>query len=135
MNFYVNQIAADRWSGVLTDDDVIVSPTLDDLHRVIGALDANIRTSVFLKGDNGAYLAIGGGTGKYIVYASPSDQQFWNLIANRPDENGIVSLAVGGQDGDYPARQVVDKNIAIMAAESFFLKGERDPSFHWELQR
>jgi hypothetical protein len=42
---------------------------------------------------------------------------------------------VGGQDGDYPARQVVDKNVTVKAAESFFFKGERDPSLHWELQK
>jgi hypothetical protein len=135
MNCFVNRIIADKWSGALTEDEVIVSPTFDDLRRVIESLDANVKTSVFLEGENGAYLAVGGGSGQYIVYVSPSDQQFWNLIANRTERNEKISLVVGGQDGDYAARQVVDKNSAIKAAKRFFLKGELDRSLHWELQK
>jgi len=135
MNYYVNQITADKWSGALTDDEVIVTPTVDDLHRAIEALDATVKTSVFLQGEDGAHLAIGGGSGQYVVYVSPSDRQFWNLIANGADRSKTVSLFVGGQDGDYPARQVVDKNVTTKAAEGFFFKGERDPSLHWELQK
>lgn len=135
MGYFVNQITADKWIGVSTEDEVVVSPDLEDLHRTIEALDAEIKTSVFLKAETGAYMAIGGGHDQYVVYISPADQEFWNLIADEADANGTISLVIGGQDGDYPARQVVDKNIAMKAAESFFLKGEREPSLHWELQK
>ena len=135
MKYFVNEITADKWIGVKTDDEVIATPTVDDLHRVIEALDADVKTSVFLKGENGAYMAIGGGLGKYVVFVSPSDQKFWNLIAREGATNETVSIVIGGQEGDYPARQVVDKNAAMKAAESFFSQGERDPSLHWELQK
>jgi len=133
MSCYVSQVTADKWSGVLTDDEVILSPTINDLRRVIEAMDAIVRTSVFLEGEN-SHMAVGGGDGQYVVYVSPADNQFWNVIASETDSEDKVSLVVGGQDGDYPARQVVDKSAAIKAAERFFLDGERDPSLHWELQ-
>jgi hypothetical protein len=135
MSVFVNQITADNWSNEVTNDEVIISPTVADLHRVIDLLDADVRTSVFLYGDNGAYLAIGGGNGQYIVYVAPSDKQFWNLTSNEADESEMISLVVGGQESEYDARQIVTKDIAIKAAESFFTKGDIDPSLHWNLQQ
>lgn len=135
MSFYGNYISADHWSGLENDEEEIGSPALDDLYRLINALNAKDRTLVCLGGQHGSHLAIGGGGGQYIVYISDPNQQHWNLIAESEDRQAVISLIAGGQDGDYPARQVVDKNSAIKAAASFFLKGERDPSLHWELQK
>jgi len=134
VNNFVNQITADKWVGAVTDDAVIEFPTLQDLHRVIEALDANVKTSVFLAGGNGAYMAIGGGFGRYVVYISLRDKEFWNLYSGGTGANNVVSIVIGGQDGYYADRQVVDKNTAIKAAEYFFLNGEPDPAFHWERQ-
>jgi len=135
MRFYVNHISADHWSGVQNDEEAIESPSVNDLFRLIKVLNAKDRTLLCLGGQHGSYMAIGGGNRQYVVYISDSNQQLWNLIAEGAEAKLAETLIVGGQDGDYPARQIVGEEIATKAAESFFLKGERDPSLQWELQK
>jgi hypothetical protein len=134
MHTFVNRIVTDKWSGLLCDEDEIHAPTVDDLDRVIEELDAKTHTLVSLYGESGAYLSIGGGAGQYVAYASTSDEQLWNLLSDSDDRNGIVLLNAGGQEGDFPARQVVDKVLALQAARVFFGTGKLDFALRWEKQ-
>lgn len=134
MRAFVNRITCDRWNGVLCENDEIDMPSIDDLNRAVEALNSATRTLVFLNGQNGSHLAIGGGAGRYVVYVSTSDEDFWNLVADKNDSAGQVMLNAGGQEGDYPVRQVVDKLHALQAAHKFFKTGELDPSLKWEKQ-
>jgi hypothetical protein len=97
-------------------------------------MDAKTRTLISLYGLDGSYLAVGGGAGKYVVYISTVEEEFWNLLKQHSEKNGIVMLNAGGQDGDYPSRQVVDKESALRAAKTFFRTGNRDASLSWEKQ-
>ena len=134
MHTFVDRVVADRWSGLLCDESEIHAPTVDDLVRVIEELDAKTQTLVSLYGKEGAYLSIGGGAGQYVAYASTSDEQLWNLLSDSDDRNGIVLLNAGGQEGDFPARQVVDKLRALQAARVFFETGKLDSALRWEKQ-
>ena len=123
-----------RADNLLCNDEEIDAPTIDDLDRIIEALDAKIRTMVSLYGQDGSFLSIGGGEGQYVVYVSLPDEQLWNLLSNQENRKGVVLLNAGGQEGDFPCRQVVDKPRALRAARTFFIKGQLDTALQWERQ-
>jgi len=134
MDTFVDSIVADDWTGVLCSEEEIAAPSVVDLDRVIDALDAKTRTLVSLYAQDGANLTIGGGAGQYVVYLSTPDEELWNLLADDPDRKSTVILTAGGQEGDYPARQVVNKQRARQAGYAFLLTGQMDTSLPWEKQ-
>lgn len=68
-----------------------------------------------------------------MVYATFDNCDFWNLLSVALDDD-IVSLNAGGQEGDYPARHIVDLRDAQAAAQSFLEGLTLDPSLRWEKQ-
>jgi hypothetical protein len=127
----VSRILADRWRGAQCDEDVIESPSADDFARALAALDARERTMLCLHVPDGRQLTIGGGNGKYVVYAALSKDEFWNLLIETA-ENGTVSVTAGGQEGDFPAEQVVDQTQALRAGLAFMESGKLDPTLCWK---
>ena len=94
-------------------------------------LDAKEYTTVTLCGDDDAHLAIGGGAGQYVVYATYDNIKFWNLLSGAPSGT-VILLNVGGQEGNYQARQVIPMDAALHAARVFFETGQLDPESIWE---
>lgn len=133
MKAFVDRIVADRWSGTLCNEDRIDSPSISDLEHFVDALDAKIRTLINLYGKRGTYLCIGGGAGQYVAYASTHDEEICNLLGDNDDRRTIL-LNAGGQEGDFPVRQVVDKNRVLIAARTFFRTGQLDSRLRWEKQ-
>jgi hypothetical protein len=74
-------------AALTTDTKTIKKPTWVDVEREVGALDARTQTLVVLappppkgapEGDH--HLAIGGGgEGRFIVYTTEDNLDFWNL--------------------------------------------------------
>lgn len=130
---FIDRIVTDQWRGVYCNEQEMHSPSISDIDRAIKALDAETHTIASLYGQNGAYLNVGGGNGKYIVYVSTKEGELWNLLSGSEDV-GVILLNVGGQEGDFPARQVVGKDFASRAAETFFGSGKMDADLMWEKQ-
>src|SRR5689334_10277951 len=106
MNTFVNRMTIDRWNGTFCTEDEIRAPSITDIDQIIDKLDAKSRTLACLYGQDGSCLCIGGGAGRYVVYAS-NKSEFWNLLVNGPEEKGVIMVNAGGQEGDFPARQVI----------------------------
>jgi len=135
MSLHVSRMTADSWNGVLCDEVETSTPTVSEMESAVDALDAKVRTIVCLHSPSGAQLTIGGGAGQYVVYGSTPDEQLWNLIADSGGErSGVVILNAGGQEGDFPARQVVARPAALRAVRTFGETGKLDPTLHWEEQ-
>jgi hypothetical protein len=134
MNWSIDRVVSDTWSGVLCAEDEIRGPSLDDMFMAIELLDAEIHTIVTLFGCDGLELCIGGGQGRYIAYVSASDQDFWNLLSLDDDRHDAVLLNAGGQEGEYESRQIIDKPSVLRAAKTFFDTGLRDSALRWEKQ-
>ncbi len=131
---HVKQLVLDKWVGPSCEEGRLVSPALDDVRQAVESLDAKNRTIVSLCGSDGrSSLTIGGGNGSYVVYMSVGEDEFWNLV-NRDRGFGIFMLNAGGQEGDFPERQILDLAAALRAATTFFETGGRDNSLCWELQ-
>ena len=129
----VPTLHGDRWSGADDASWQVVDPTWDDAQQAIERLDATVFTLVTIGGPGEQHLTIGGGSGRYVVYATFDNWDFWNLLGANPDGAPIL-LNAGGQEGDYPARQVVDKDRALRAARTFFTSLQLDPTLQWEQQ-
>lgn len=116
MSAFAIRLVSDKWAGVFCEEEEVELPTIT------------------LSGRDDAYLCIGGGRGRYVVYAWKADGTLWNLLSHKGRNGGKVMLNVGGQEGDYPMRQVVDMKAVQQAAEPSFKTGEMDSSLLWEQQ-
>ncbi len=128
---YVTRLVADAWEGVHDRGNEIQEPSLADMERAIDRLDGRTHTMVILGTANEAHLAIGGGGGQYLVYATYDNVTFWSLLSSDAPE-GFMPLNVGGQVGEYPAKQIVSRDRAMMAARTFFVSGKRESALEWK---
>lgn len=126
-------ICGDSWRGVLNDEWHIDDPSWDDVLKAIRRLDATTFTMVTIERPGEQLLAGGGGAGQYVVYATYDNVEFWNLLSSTVDERTVL-LNAGGQEGDYPARQIVDLLAAETAARAFFVEGQLESALAWEKQ-
>lgn len=133
MNSHVNRMIIDEWAGVYCDEQEVRSPGFEELIELFRKLDGKVHTLLVLDAPNGARLMIGGGAGRYVVSATVSEQEFWNLLSE-VDKHGAVVVTTGGQDGEFPARQVVDEAHAIQAAKTFLSSAKLDSNLLWEKQ-
>lgn len=134
MLYFVKRIVVDKWTGVFCREEEFHAPRIEDLDMALDALDAKIHTLACLYGSDGSYLTIGGGAGRYVVFASGADNKIRNLIAAEGDPNQIALINIGGQEGDYSSRQIVDKEQMLQAAHLFFESGQLGSDFTWEEQ-
>ncbi len=81
--------------------------------------------------DEDTYMSIGGGAKKYIVTSTFDNCNFYILIDSFKSEQ-IETLVVGGQKGNYPAKQCVDLLHCLLAARTFTESGRLDPLLIWE---
>lgn len=126
-------IHGDSWRGVLNDEWHVDAPSCDEVSKAIERLDAKAFTMVTIQGPGEQHLAVGGGAGRYVVYATFDNCDFWNLLAATVDDRTVL-LNAGGQEGDYPACQIVDLDQAQRAARAFFEGLQLEPSLRWQKQ-
>lgn len=127
---------------LLTDSGIIENPTWDDVERAIKALDARTETLVSLSppsplgppvGEH--HMCIGGGKdNQFVVYMTEDNLSFWNLVDHTRDAGSPrVNMLIGGQEGDYSARQCSSREAALLAAREYFNSGGRATGLTWEL--
>jgi hypothetical protein len=127
------RIDGDRWDGVLNHEWHTDHASDSDLEEALLRLDAQVYTMLTIQGDDDTHLTIGGGAGRYVVYATFDNEAFWNLVRPQSAE-GIVLLNAGGQEGDFPAGQVVGIEQARAAGCVFLHSRKLDPSQTWQKQ-
>jgi len=130
---FTPRIEGDDWEGLTDRDWSIDNPTDVDLDHAVDRLDAQRYTLLTVCGEGESHLMVGGGGGQYIVYVTFDNWDFWNLLRSTP-ATGKVMLNAGGQEGDYPARQIVTKEQAVGAARFFLRERCLDPNQTWEKQ-
>jgi hypothetical protein len=115
--------------------EVVADPQWIDIETAIRRLNDAERNDVYLhalKGDEElTWLSVGGGAGKYLVTGSQNDERFPILENPSGSETEMVSLCVGGQGVEYPARFIVDLDSALDAVRRFFIAGDFDCGVAW----
>jgi hypothetical protein len=129
---FVTTAVADQWTGIDCKEEVMSEPSFLELKPWIDRLDARTWTMISISSRSGSTLTIGGGSGQYVVIMAPKEEEFWNLIRPASENEGDVRINIGGQEGEYPGRQVVDYPEALRATETFVSTGEMDPTLDWE---
>lgn len=81
----------DNWDWALNDEWRLEGPSWDNVDRALQRLDATTHTLVTIQGAGERHMAIGGGAGRYVGYATFDNLEFWNLLASHR-EDGLVSL-------------------------------------------
>lgn len=115
--------------------DLLDNPTCQDIEAAIRRLDGDSCSMLVLGiGDPVPHMGIGGGEdGKYIVYATPDNWVFYNLI-NPKAPPGKSFLVAGGQRGDYANKQCVGLAEVLSAAKTYAESGRLESSLVWEKQ-
>jgi hypothetical protein len=128
---YVSSVICDCWRGLESQDRTIENPSWEDIETALRNLDGEKRTAVSLLGKGEAHLVVGGGSlGRYTVYATFDNDNFLSLSSS--DGNSPpVRLNVGGQEGDYPSKIVVELSAALAAAKIFFESGQLAATQQW----
>lgn len=116
-----------------TEATEIIYPSWTQIEAAIRRLDADQCSLVILGiGDPPVpHMAIGGGDGKYIVYATVDNMVFYKAI-NTKAANGKCSVVAGGQRGTYDLRSCIGLNEALHAAKIYAETGNLDPNVRWE---
>ncbi|HCT78196.1 MAG TPA: hypothetical protein DGG94_01535 [Micromonosporaceae bacterium] len=108
-----------------------ISPIL--VEDLINKLDGEKHTLVTLTPGGEEHMAIGGDARVgLIVYETPDNLSFNNLLSSEPDSHETVSLVIGGQPGEYQRRYLVDARQAIAAAKEYAIAGTLPPELPWE---
>ncbi len=118
----IGRLTADQWSGVLCSEHEIDYPTWHDVVGAIRGMDAKTRTMVCLFGADDATLSIGGDAGRHVILLTTAAASMWTLLSPERAASEIELLNVGGQEGDYPANQVVCMTLALRAAADFRMR-------------
>jgi hypothetical protein len=124
-------MVTDEWHDVRNVEHEIEKPSMDAIERAVRALDASTRTLVLLMLENETHMALGGGSGQYIVYITPDNSYFNQLTSDAETGADPVVLCVGGQEGQYERRFVVGLDAALRAAQHFAHFGTTDPQQKW----
>ena len=127
-------LRGDSNCGVESDSWQSEDPTAEQLEDRLLRLDQGRFTILTIAHEaSEAHLAVGGGSGQFVVYMTADNQRFWNLVDPTASEARTM-LTAGGQQGDYPARTVVDATTALAAAEHYRRTSVRNPELSWEEQ-
>ena len=131
---FINRLTADHWSGVLQQSSEIDYPAWDDVATAVTSMDAVTRTIVCLVATDGSTLTIGGGAGRHVIFMVSASGALWTLQSPERSASEMELLNAGGQEGDYPANQVVDTATAMRAASSFYRNGASASGLTWVAQ-
>jgi hypothetical protein len=142
---FVTHLDYDEWAAEVLRPGYlhreIAHPDWEQIEATIRALDGVAQTEVALRASNEnpadtPHMMIGGGNeGRYIAYATYDGRRLFDLHrsgAGSPTDDEDMRVVVGGQEGIYYAREVVDLATVLVAARAFALDGELAPELNWD---
>jgi hypothetical protein len=116
-----------EWNGPRMERTDVPNPTWDQVEDAIRDLDERTHNDLYLHPDASdleTYLAVGGGSGRYLVTGSINNERFPTAAKSVEHDAPRELLVVGGQTGDYPRNWILDLDSALRAARAFFETGE-----------
>jgi Immunity protein Imm1 len=128
---FISQFTVENWQGNQNKSVFKKAINWTEIQTAIRELDGHYKTLVTLETEGEIHMAIGGGTGKYIVYLTFDNETFYYLI-DPLKLNTDERLIVGGQEGIYPAKLCVDIGTVMKAAQTFAELGTMEKALIWE---
>jgi hypothetical protein len=128
---FIAKFSIEDWIGNQNRGCVEQAQSWQEIEAAIRELDGHHKTLVTLETEGETHMAVGGGTGKYVVYVTFDNESFHYLVdPSKSDMDETVT--VGGQEGVYPAKSCVELNTTLKAAKTFAELGAMDKSVIWE---
>jgi len=129
---FVVEMFADSSEGIERSGNILLNPSWEDIDAAIRKLYGEKCTIVRLQGKGEAHMAIGGGAnGRYIVYATFNNEEFFNLVSD--DKTiGSVLLFISGQEGVFPTETVVDVDLVYKTVKTFVEIGKLESDLQWK---
>jgi Immunity protein Imm1 len=116
-----------EWTGAHMERTGFPQPTWEQVEHAIRDLDERAHNDLYLHPDASnleTYLAVGGGSGRYLVTGSVNNERFPTAVKHADSNAARDLLVVGGQAGDYPRHWILDLDSALRAARSYFETAE-----------
>ncbi|MEV0720746.1 Imm1 family immunity protein [Asanoa sp. NPDC050611] len=110
---------------------VIQSPTIEDVVVALDALDQQRHTGLNLIDGTGAYISVVGGSGRYHVYVGAFDHDDRVILQTATAGPAEVDIFHDGEDYQYAANDVVDRDAALAALTEFHRSGRPDLGLTW----
>jgi hypothetical protein len=128
---FITKFSVEDWNNNQSQYFIKQASLWSEIELAIKNLDGQTKTLVTLETDGETHMSIGGGQGKYVVYATFDNEIFYSLIdPSKSDQH--ESIVVGGQKGLYPAKSCVDLETVLPSAQKFAELGEMLRSAVWE---
>ena len=83
-----------------------------------------------LDDDSEMYFAVAGGPALFLVFVDVAGERFHEAIDSQAPAH-MVELVVGGQQGTFDRRDLIDRPSAIVAFKTYFETGKLAPSLSW----
>lgn len=123
------------WEGQHRRDIVLREPAWSEVAAAIDALDGAMHNDLYLIPDAErpeTYLCIGGGAGgRYLVTGGVANDRFPTLIDPTRPSSPASAIVIGGQESQYPENWLVDREMALRAAQAYWRAGEFDERLRW----
>ena len=129
----IERLCISKWDKTTRLDEDIDHPSWHQVEtaiRRLNGLEWNDLLMVPKASNPETWLAVGGGAGKYVVTGSIDAERFPTVVKTsgsglkRHREKEREFVMVGGQEGDYPSRMIVDLETALKAAQAFHATAE-----------
>ena len=131
---HASRLSVHSWKGADRLDDVIEHPGTPAIEAAICRLDGDRTTEICIEAEDGSYLILGGGAGRYVGFVSRNENELHNLVSPTASAEPSIELCAGGQTGYFAERQLVDLATAVRAACAFAKHGELEQTVTWEIQ-
>ena len=128
---FISKFSVEDWQGNQNKGSVQVAKNWQQIQEAIEQLDGRRRTLVTLETGGEAHMAIGGGATQYFIYLTFDNEEFYYVV-NLTGLDVEERLIVGGQEGIYPSKFCVGKDIAMKVAKTFAELGVMDKSMTWQ---
>jgi hypothetical protein len=133
---FVRELSAPRWRGGGYTDSVTDTPSWNDVEEAIRALNADDLNDVYLEGPEEARMVIGGGAGRYLISVDVPNSEVvvkhFSPVNAAADSNELIELVVAGSLGEWFATELVDLDVALAAARSYYEDGTLTDVVRWE---
>lgn len=130
---FVTDLSIENWIDRFNQEEVIETPTWNQIETAIRELNGENKTLVTIGADDETYMSIGGGAKeKYVVTVTFDSLDFFILVDLLKPDDRKEKLLVGGQQGNYSAKMCVDLLRCLLAARTFALEGRLDSLLYWE---
>jgi len=119
--------------GGRADALVVAEPGDEDIARALGSLDQHRHTELALVDEDGEYVVVGGGRGRYHVRTGAvlHDDRAVLQSPYAGETDNQEELIVGGRRRRYATREIVDLGLAAAAVSAFLRSGRPHTGFSW----